>query len=58
MQAAGCICQSSTDRVGCMQPKADYAVSQDTGVLYIVSSGLAICAIARGRLSALQQYVS
>ncbi len=41
-----------------MQPKADYAMFLPKGVMFIVSTGLAICAVARVRLCVLQQYVS
>ncbi len=41
-----------------MQPKADYAVSQDKGVMHFVIRGLAMCAIAKDRLCVLQEYIS
>ncbi len=44
--------------MACMKHKSDYAVSQDKGVMDIVSTGLAKCATATGRLSLLQQYVN
>ena len=41
-----------------MQPRADYAISQDKGVMDTVLTGLDKCATARGRLSVVQQSVS